>query len=391
MKLKTSLFAALRSYRPRENHDPLENFITEAFAWLLINHPEFGGFYLDKVLHRLGSNELPAGVPIQWTTQVNLGGVYPDLVGIIGDQAYLFEHKAWSHLHSNQLATYRREATETFGTKNYRLILITGGRHQIDQDPDLGLCWHEVHAWISEWERHQDYQEDYLFSDFQRLLETEGMGPPAPISQEAILSYKPAQSFEPALHNLVQRVFPHKWSELFHPHKITPHLPWHRSLPGGKDPWGRFGINLLGDVKDWSPGLFLGFHIDPEDHGMEWLNPLCPDFGVIIDINLDAYPNYDLLDSYLILCSALKGTVMRLCPDYQFFNHLAHSTDPNKWHPLYIRKPMLEVLRGTIDSDEQQIRFIREASRIIACITATPEFWAFREDLQREKETRFPF
>ena len=35
-----SLLVNLRKYRPRENTDPLENFITEAFAWLLRSNRE---------------------------------------------------------------------------------------------------------------------------------------------------------------------------------------------------------------------------------------------------------------------------------------------------------------------------------------------------------------
>jgi hypothetical protein len=66
MKSKTNLLTALRKYRPRDNHDPLENFVTEAFAWLLINQPAFGRFYLGKVLHRLGQSDLSTGQVIEW-------------------------------------------------------------------------------------------------------------------------------------------------------------------------------------------------------------------------------------------------------------------------------------------------------------------------------------
>ncbi|MEM6502043.1 MAG: hypothetical protein AAF685_09415, partial [Cyanobacteria bacterium P01_C01_bin.89] len=39
------LLSSLRKYRPREGHDPLENFITEAFAWILRKHPDFSVFF----------------------------------------------------------------------------------------------------------------------------------------------------------------------------------------------------------------------------------------------------------------------------------------------------------------------------------------------------------
>jgi hypothetical protein len=322
---------------------------------------------------------------IEWKTQVNLGGVFPDLVGIADGQAYLFEHKAWSPLHDNQLTNYRNEAIKAYGAENYRLILITGGQAQIIQNPDLGLCWHEVHAWIAEWQHHKDYQPDHLFSDFQELLEEEGMGPPAPVSHESILAYHAAQTFEPALIALVQRVFHHPWNTLFEQAAIKPNLPWHRSLPGGQDPWGRIGINLLGNVPNWSPGLFSGFLVDPSDHCVEWSTPSSPDFGLIFDINTDLHPNYDKLEALIQLRTDLPDAVARACPDYQFLDHLKQSSDPNRWHPFHIRKPMLEVLRGTKTADQQYQRVVDEITRLLVAVTSQSAFWEFRDALQKER------
>lgn len=387
MKNKTNLLTALRKYRPRDNIDPLENFVTEAFAWLLINQPAFGRFYLGKILHRLRQPELSTGQRLVWETQMNLGGVFPDLVGIADGQAYLFEHKAWSPLHDNQLANYRDEATKAYGAENYRLILITGGQAQIIQNPDLGLCWHEVHAWISEWQQHKDYQPDHLFSDFQELLEEEGMGPPAPVSHESILAYRAAQTFEPALIALVQRVFHHPWNTLLQQAAIKPHLPWHRSRPGGQDPWGRIGINLLGDSSNWSPGLFAGFLVDPRDHCIEWSTPACPDFGLILDIDTGQHPNYEKLDAFAQLRTTLLDDLPRVCPDYQVLDHLKQSAAPNlnHWHPFHIRKPMLEVLRGTKTGDEQYQRVVDEITRLVKAVTSYAAFWEFRDALQKER------
>jgi len=35
------LLESVRKYHPRKGTDPLENFITEAFAWMLNDCPEF--------------------------------------------------------------------------------------------------------------------------------------------------------------------------------------------------------------------------------------------------------------------------------------------------------------------------------------------------------------
>ena len=379
--MKTSLLCALRDFRPRDGHDPVENFITEAFAWLLINHPAFGRFYLSKIGRRLGLDDSKGRASIDWTTRLNLGGVFPDLVGIAGSTAYLFEHKAWAHLHPNQLANYRREAEKEYGQGNFHLVLVTGGRHQFDQNPDLALCWHEIHGWISDWQEHSEYESEALFADFQELLESEGMGPPAPVSHESILAYKPAQSFEPNLVALIQRAVHHDWKEEFPLIATDPKLPWHRSLPGGKDPWGRIGINLAGAIENWIPECFLGFLIDPTDHCIQWLNPGCPDFSIILGANTELRPNYPQSTELAALRQALPHALKSTCSDFDYLDHFATCDDPNLWHPIHIRMPMIDLFRGTATADDQYQRFVETASRVLAVLSELPEFVALREML----------
>lgn len=282
-----------------------------------------------------------------------------------------------------RLSNYRREALREYGDGNYYLTLIAGGHHLIDQDPDLGLCWHEVHAWITEWQDHKDYEADHLFPDFQRLLESEGMGPPAPISHEAILAYKPTQTLEPALSALIQRMMHHPWKDLFLSNPISPMLPWHRSLWAGQEPWGRFGINLMGnEFSDWSPGIFVGFLTNPADHLVDWLNPACPDFSVIMDVHAQSFPAYEFLPVYQRMRDELDAAIRTSAPDFEFLDHLATCPEPNRWHPIHIRKPMLELFRGSADCAEQDRLFIGEASRIIRIIAGCQAFWEFRQELK---------
>lgn len=380
--MKTSLLCALRNFRPRENHDPLENFITEAFGWLLINRDGFGSFYLSKVRARLGLGVREIRSPLEWTTRLNLEGVFPDLVGVDADTAYVFEHKAWTHLHPNQLGNYRLAAEKEYGAQNYHLVLVTGGRHQFDQSPDLALCWHEVHAWISEWLAHKDCEPDPLFEDFQALLVSEGMGPPAPVSHESILAYKPARTLEPSLLSLIQRAVHHGWKQQFPLIATAPELPWHRGLPGGKDPWGRIGINLSGGPENWVPGCFLGFLIDPTDHCIEWQNPGCPDFSIILGANPEIRPEYPGSIELAALVTALPASLRASCPEFEVVDHFGTCDEPNRWHPIHIRMPMVELFRGTTTADEQYARFVDAASRVLAVVSDLPEFHLFRDMLQ---------
>ena len=78
----SSLLTSLRKYRPRENSNPVENFITEAFAWLLRKDPDLGRYLVNQFAERLINSSkkfTPTNDGIVWSTQANYGGVFPDM------------------------------------------------------------------------------------------------------------------------------------------------------------------------------------------------------------------------------------------------------------------------------------------------------------------------
>ena len=105
--MNTDLFTSLRKYRPRDGHDHLENFITEAFAWLLRSDSDFSSYFLNRlfVLLKKQNFEKPAIIPEQsnyfhWKTQQYWAGYYPDMICEIDQDVLIFEHKTWkSDLH----------------------------------------------------------------------------------------------------------------------------------------------------------------------------------------------------------------------------------------------------------------------------------------------------
>lgn len=382
---KSSLLTALRVYRPREGLDPLENFVTEAFAWLLQNRPEFGHFYLGKICHRLQVAAPEKNSPADWKTQLFLGGVYPDLVATYAGTALLFEHKVGAELHENQIANYRRVAEQEFGSGRYRVILVTATCQQHGQEPDLAICWKDIHEYVEEWKSHRDFNGDHLFADFQALLESEGLGPPAPISHEAILAYGPAKHFEAHLSEMLRRTIRNNWGANFHGFNTRAMLPNHRMLKHGQDPWGRLGIYLLGDIDDWSPGLFAGFLLDGADHRVKWLDPRCPDFSLIFSVNINLHPRFWETEEFLRLTAALRVKVEAACPGYQLLEHF-HAENPNRWHPFHIRRSMLDLFRGTKTAEEQDQRFVTEVERLVKAVTSCPEFGEFRAMLQSQRK-----
>ncbi|OQX28814.1 MAG: hypothetical protein B0D92_06960 [Spirochaeta sp. LUC14_002_19_P3] len=280
----------------------------------------------------------------------------------------------------------------------YHLILITGGAYLHDQNPDLALCWHNVYEWLKSWLNKQPASAaDNLFilHDFLELLKTEGMGPPATISHEAILSYSSARHLKENVSALIGRVEKSvKWENLVKE-------DYEKNIPNNRcslyaEHYGRIGINLLGGAAwdSWCPGIFVGFVIDYEDYNVKPLIPPSPDCSIIIDFWEEHHDTYVKHKLYHAMLEELENRVSILnkelasrMPDpdigWDFHNHLKADDDPkNLWHPIHIRMPMLELFRGTCTSEEQDERFIEKVSEVLLIIKDCKPFWELRSVLK---------
>jgi hypothetical protein len=154
----------------------------------------------------------------------------------------------------------------------------------------------------------------------------------------------------------------------------------------GDDKYGHIGFHLLGDPSDWAPGISVGFLYDTEDRRIEWLSPTNPDFSISLDFNIELYPNYTDNPLFRRMVTELSESVARLTPEFQFLDHLATSKNPNRWHPIHIRMPMLELLRGTRDAEEQRLRVIDATSSILKQIMSCQPFLELRAELRKATE-----
>lgn len=180
--MENNLFLSLRKYRPREGNDPLENYVTAAFGWILKYHEDYSTFISSELCVKL--NYQCEVKNASWSTQVHFSGFYPYMVCEFGNRcAFVFENKVWSPLHLNQLDNYRNHAKQHYD--NYRLILITANKAQHSQNPDLAICWKDVYKWTEEWLANQMVVIDVhnIFRDFIGLLEYLGLGYYPPVSR----------------------------------------------------------------------------------------------------------------------------------------------------------------------------------------------------------------
>ena len=385
--MATGLFEALRRYSLKENRDPLENFITEGFAWILNNYPDFGEFFLQHLEAKLkerGREWSIGNYGCEWLTQESFDGKYPDMVCHFNgeNKAIIFEHKTWSRLHQNQLANYKEYAKRNFD--EYRVVLITATQQQHEQDPDLPLCWSDIYNLISDWEKRDN--NELLFRDFQQLLKSVGLGPPAPISHTSIRYYYETRDLKENINGLIERVKGREeqkkeWKKMI---KKDYDLS-HRSQRGKYDNNGRIGLELLSsdDPNHHRPrGIFVGILVDGEEHKTEPIDRVKgPDFCLIISFSPSLHDFYNEENHYKKLVEELPKKVKQLNDGWQFYDHLKDFEAPrkNKYHPIHIRKPMLDVFCGTESCEDQEERFYEAARELIKLVVEEESFWALRE------------
>ncbi len=359
------LLESLKQYRPREGKDPLENFITEAFAWILRENPAFSAFFLKK---------LDLGIEIEstnceWITQYNFNGIYPDMVCFSNNNAIVFEHKAWGELHDNQIENYRTYAIRSF--EKYKMVLITASKFQHKQSPDLALCWNNVYEYISEWEANND--ASFIFKDFRRLLDSEGMGPLEPISSESLRYYYVSSYLKMNISNLIkgnlEEKYRNEWPDLYIEDKKGLYYA---------EAWGRMGINLF---KAWKPGIFVGILLDGADHCTEPIDKFKgPDFSIIISFDRELHDKYQHNKHYKEFVDSISRKVTELDDGWDFYHHIEDKNrrNINKWHPIHIRKPAIQVFAGTQTIEGQVNNFYNEAKIILDMINNEGSFQKLR-------------
>ncbi|WP_461947117.1 PDDEXK-like family protein [Nostoc sp.] len=370
--LSDSLFSALRKYPKSQELDPIENFLTEGFAWLLRNKEMLAREFVDYL-----SLKLPEPLPLthklpEWKTQYTFPGGQIDMLADWGQFALIFEHKVWSNLSPGQLDKYRDYA-KTKWSQGYKLILITGLTRQHEQNPDLALTWSDIYKFLKHWL--ETKSDDSLVRDFIDMLAEENLGPAAPVSYESIISCLPAQSLQRNLKKITERAALADWRW------VLERIGFNKDVPIAKYEYryGRLGLETL-DVSFLS--IFVGTLLNGSAFNVQPSNlHLGPDFCLILGFYMKEWKFIaeDFLhsDEYTKLRSRLKENSRT----WDFHDHRFDVAQPNFWHPLHLRKPLAEVLRGTITFEEQVDRFILHGREVIELLLAGGELEALTNRL----------
>ena len=176
---KANLFLRLHKWAVRQD----ENFLTEAFAYLLqylLDHePEAAIRILDAITHGFFRPDPPEAGSVEVRTQVILSGGIPDIVLRAPNRLAYVEVKAEAGVAPDELVDFRR-LLRASGVSKTCLVLLT--RHFVDvaglsERPDAPIRWYQVADWIEQERSRYVFQavSTYLVDQFIGFLEARNM------------------------------------------------------------------------------------------------------------------------------------------------------------------------------------------------------------------------
>lgn len=276
-----NLFDALFSFHPRNDHNPKENFLTEAFAYLLRTDDGVRDRWLSTLLKRAVEGAT-ASILTQRMEQDQAGdSLICDLwiSAQLGDgesvQIYC-EHKWDSPCNNDQLQKYQR-----FAAREKAHLVFVGATSR--QKSDAATCLPEDRCACFTWEDVYRALEGLspkstLLQEFLEFMKGQGLSHGKPLTIEGMTAFLRAADFRKSLLNLANKLLAsYPWDVVprrFHAKKYV------------HDAYGRVGIRF--ETKDWKPAITLGFLYDESDHRVTLVNR---DNGIDLLLRIEASPN----------------------------------------------------------------------------------------------------
>lgn len=393
--MNDSLLVNVSKYAASDKNSPIENFITEAFAWLLDHDKDVFNCVMSLIKekshdHRVINYDVLGEVCIN--TQVNFNGVFPDMLWEDKNQNWkiVFEHKIWSPLHENQLKNYRDYA-KTYSDKHnchYTLVLITARSSQHQQDPDVALCWYDVAEVIIELENTESKTE-WMRREFLALLESNNLLGINPINPLALSYYKEIKAVDTQLTNVCTSSLEKKW-DLSNNDNVDFELKKQIFAR-----WGRLGFEFLSPRRNvptfesWEPSIFCGFITSPEDHLIEDLmSKGVPLTSVILSFNRSLHKiiptNVHFKALVIELIDKLeKSQITNTLSKHWRLSDRTTFSKFNSWHPLIIYCDLDLFYRGKNKVEDQEEYFFSEINEIQKLILSCYSFKALCIELRQ--------
>ena len=103
---------------------------------------------------------------------------------------------------------------------------------------------------------------------------------------------------------------------------------------------------------------------------------------MILDFEDDLHNQYPSNSHYNEFVKIVSEKIKTRNDGWEFYHHLDDNKigKKNKWHPIHIRKPMLDIFSGTTSIEEQADIFYETANKLIKIVTDEDCFWVLRND-----------
>ncbi len=186
------------------------------------------------------------------------------------------------------------------------------------------------------------------------LLQPEQTGTGPGLSQTALLVGREPATLQAEIEAFAHRALNEPWEDTIQ----DPGWAWEPSLRLSRKRTfvdGRVGVDLC---KEWTPGVYVGVLVNPKDHCTGHSQPL---LGVDVVVILSTHKSLQHFDRDAYVASLpfaqLRERLTSTSETWDFHDHLA-SKKPNLWHPIHLRRPLLEVWEGAHDAEERYRRTV---------------------------------
>jgi hypothetical protein len=353
-----NLFLSLFEFHPRGTHTPKENFLTEAFAYLLRTESGVRNAWLSRLLGRpVAARECVVNTR-QSEPDPELGSTaYPDLVlrGRLTDGTLFHvycEHKWDSQCNAGQLARYKR-----LGVAKGAQLAFVGAT--INQRREAAACFPDGDCNCFQWEQVFESLKGVpdlspLASEFLDFLEEHGLSPGKPLTVEQMRAFLGSAGF---LETLA------RFAALLHENYSWEVIPkrYHANCYV-EDRWGR--VTVCFDTQGWKPGLSLGFLYSVHDHKVRFVNP---GKGIDLMLRIGAIPK-DTRETRIIqpVLDVLERKRQVLRNSAGSVLLLGEPGNGNRHSLLIVRDCLADVIA---DASTEQDQLIRIHDRLHAWLT----------------------
>ena len=350
--MNDTIFDFLRSYVPSAGRDPKEDYLTQLFAWLLLNVKGLDLKYCEYLLNNTANSTFTVtnSDTITVDTQRTLpNGKRIDLLITVNDNdGFICEHKIYSMLSPNQLINYSSMAPGIgSGKGQFHTVLITLGTHQWTQPADVRVLWSSIYQDFLQKEL-VNYADDsvhyFMLDQTISYMQNNSLGTYGEITSEAIAGYWETFGLKNAVNNIIGDLRVQKWdtkcNNLQHCNTQGFTEPIYH-----KERWGRVGLEMY---SNWKPGIFVGILWDHSNHGIKPLNEKNggPDVVILVDMLESDY-------SKITNSQTCADYLEKLNQNHGDFDLIEYSKIPGYWRLVVLRKSLSDVLQGKQGQEEQ--------------------------------------